>query len=515
MKRFKFYAVVLLVMSYGCSEEFVTDTKTDGLSDETVFGSESTAVASVTGIYDAFQGEFGGQAGLPNEYNTKSIFTLNKFTQDFIGNGNQDELTSFIVNANDEVMGKMWPIHYNGIGRANSVLANLQPAIDAGNIGEELGSRLIGESLVLRAIFYYYLSSTMGAIPLITEPTGPSDDFFAPRNTQDNIFRQIVIDMTDAVSRLPWSYDNEKGRVTKGTAYAMLGSAHMWLGEYQEAVLAFETLEGNFSLEENFFDIHALSNKNGKESIFELQFDTESDLSWNRNDETTFLTSFTMPNEIGGGGFGGLPTEALFNSFEDGDLRRNATVIGPGEEHPDPSIDISTYERGSNSGLDTPLNTVGTVAEPWTNGGRTGFFGIKQWRDPSPTGWGGPRIFGGSNHIWLRYGEVLLSLAEAAHKSGDDSKAMATIMRVRNRAWGGTAPVPTGSMMDIIFDEYRHEIGGEFSLWPVLRRTGDASGYLFRKFGISTTEEGVILPIPRNQIDINPQLLEPPVDIGN
>ncbi|WP_339727670.1 RagB/SusD family nutrient uptake outer membrane protein [Maribacter stanieri] len=516
MKKSKLLGILtaigsIVMVIYSCSDDALQDSKTDGVSDATVYTSESTAIATITGIYDAFQSAYGGPDGIPAEYNTKAIQTLDRLTQDWKGNGTDEEFRQFELTPDSEIPTKLWPVHYYGIGRANVALLNLQPAIDAGNINEELGSRLIGEALVLRSIFYYYLTGTMGGVPLILEPTTGDSDFFAPRNTAEEVWNQLAFDLEDAADRLPWSYDIEKGRVTKGTAYAMLGSVYMWLGRYDDAVKAFEELEGRFSLEENFLDIHALENKNGKESLFEIQFNDNGDLGWNRNEEKTYLQSFNMPSEINGGSYGGIPTVALYDSFEAGDLRRDFTIIAPGEEHPDPLINISDYPNiQANYG---GMNTLGSKEQPWLGNdgsvGRTGYYAVKTWRNPLISGWNGPNIFSGQNHIWLRYGEVLISLAEAQLKSGNGNP-MSTIMRVRNRAWGGLAPVPTGDMMDIIFDEYRHELGGEFSLWLCLRRTGEVGDYMLNEFGITIPTGRDLLPIPRIQIDINPNLEQNP-----
>lgn len=506
-----FTVLTAMLAIYGCSDEFLQDTKTNGISDTSVYAEQATTIATVTGIYDGFQGAYGGQPGIPAEYNTKSIFKLNRLTQDWKGNGTDENFIDFDISPDEEIMGKMWPVHYNAIGRANAALLNLPGAIENGVVDSELGNRLIGEALVLRSILYYYLASTMGGVPIVLED---SNNPFAPRSTQDEVFQQLVSDLETAAPNLPWSYDNEKGRVTRGTAYAYLGSCYMWLGEYDKAVDAFEQLEGHYFLEENFLNIHAHANKNGKESLFEIQFDDEGDLGWNRNSEKTFLQSFIMPAEINGGCYGGLPTAALYNSFEDGDLRRDYTIIPPGGEHPDPLINISDYPGvQDNYG---GINTLGTEAEPWlgTDGstGRTGYYSVKLWRNPSTSGWNGPNIFGGQNHIWLRYGEVLISLAEAAFRSGDTGKALDALTQVRNRAWGGIAPpIPGGLSLDAIIKEYRHEIGGEFSLWPTLRRVGDEDA-VEAAFGITIDSgaKNMLLPIPRGEIDINNSLKQNP-----
>ena len=491
---------------YSCSDSFLQDEKYDGLGDELVFASDETASAAVIGVYDTFQAS-------PAEYLTKAVFyPANFLTQDYLNIGSDTFFQTFEIPATFGAFNNFWIINYKGIGRANSALQNLQPAIDAGDVSAELGDRLIGECYALRGILYTLQASNFGGVPLVLEPAGGSTDAFAPRNTQDEVFTQVTLDMQEAIKRLPWSYDEaNKGRLTKATAYGYLGGAYMWLGEYDKAIAAFEALEGHVELEEDFFDIHAYSNKNGKESLFEVQmYDGAGDLSWGHNDNVTFLQSFCMPNEIANGGGYTAATKVLYDSFEEGDERKRATIIGPGETHPDPLINIADYPNvQENFG---GINTCGTVENPWlgTDGlqGRQGYYDVKAWRNPNVDGWSGPNIFGGQNLIFLRYGEILLSLAESYHRIGNDAKAMEYVMKIRNRA--GLTTTPTGDMLDIIMQEYRHEISGEFSLWWVLRRTGAHERYLKENFGVTIPAGRDLMPIPQEQIDINPNLTQNP-----
>ncbi|MCX2680479.1 RagB/SusD family nutrient uptake outer membrane protein [Galbibacter sp. EGI 63066] len=490
----------------GCSEEFLQDQKYDGLSDEVIFSSEETAVASVTGVYDTFQGS-------PIEYLTKAVFyPANFLTQDFLNIGADTFFQTFEIPTTFPAFNNMWIQNYKGIGRANTALDNLLPAVERGDIDAELGNRLMGECYAIRGILYSLLASNFGGVPIVVEPAGGNVDAFAPRNTQDEVFQQIVLDMQEAVKVLPWSYDAENlGRVTKGTAYAYMGSAYMWLGEYEKAIEAFEALEGHYTLEEEFLDIFAYDNQNGKESIFEIQlYDSEGDLGWGHTDNVTFLQSFTMPNEIANGGGYSAAAKALYDSFESGDERKLATVIGPGDEHPDPLINISDYPNiQENFG---GINTCGTIDEPWLGidglPGREGYYGVKTWRNPTVDGWSGPNIFGGRNLIFMRYGEVLLSLAECYHRLGDNATAMDYVMQVRNRA--GLTDEPSGNMIDVIIDEYRHELVGEFSLWWLFRRTGEHERYLQEEFGVTVPSGRDLMPIPQEQIDINPNLTQNP-----
>lgn len=509
--KIKFIAAfgALLFVGSGCSDDFLQDEKTNGLSDEIVYSSPETATAVVTGIYDTFQ------AG-PSEYLTKAVFyPANFLTQDFLNVGADTFFQTFEIPTNFSAFNGMWVQNYAGIGRANSALASLPAAIEAGNIDAELGNRLIGEATAIRGMLYYLLTANFGGVPLVLEPAGGNVDAFAPRNTQDEVFEQIAVDMEAAALLLPWSYDDaNKGRATKGMALAYAGSAYMWLGQYDKAITAFEALDGHYTLETEFLDIHANANANGMESIFEVQFyDEAGDLSWGRNDNVTFLQSFCMPQEAGGGGAYAVATQGLYDSFEAGDTRKAASVIGPGDEHPDALINISDYPNvADNFG---GINTCGTVDAPWlgTDGSesfRNGHYGVKTWRNPNTDGWSGANLFSGQNLIFLRYGEVLLSLAEAYHKTGNDAQAMEYVMQIRDRAWGGSAPTPTGDMIDVILNEYRHEIAGEFSLWWVLRRTGEHVRYLDEEFGVTVPNGKDLMPIPETQRAANPNLTQNP-----
>lgn len=506
LNKIKVLIASALVFCMGCSEDYLVNIKHDSLTSDIVFSDPETAAAVVTGVYDTFQGG-------PVEYLMKAIFyPANFLTQDFKNIGSDEFFQTFEIPVNFGAFNSMWTQNYMGIGRANNAIYNINIMIEEGKIEEEYGNRLVAESTALRGILHTFLASNFGGVPIILKTAEQIENPKAPRNTQEEVFQQVVADMQFAIEHLPWEYPtSEQGRVTKGAAYAYLGNAYMWLEEYQNAIEAFEKLDGHYFLEEDFLHIHANSNPNGKESIFEIQqYDESGNLSWGRDDNANFTQSFTMPQEVGGGGGYAVPTEALYESFEEGDERKLATVIGPGDEHPDPIIDISDYPNvQENYG---GINTIGTVEDPWLGRdglpGREGYYGVKLWRNPKVDGWGGPNLFGGQNLIFLRYGQVLLSLAESYHKVGNDAKAMEYVMRIRNRA--GLETVPEGEAMNIILNEYRHELAGEFSLWWVLRRSGGHVEYIQEKFGISIPKGHDLMPIPQVQIDVNHNLKQNP-----
>lgn len=500
------FMVTAIVSINSCSDDYLQDTKRDGLNSEIVFASDATAEAAINGVYDALQGS-------PSEFIVKGIYyPANYLTQDWLNIGADTFFQSFEIPVTFEPFNAQWKQSYAGIGRANTALEALGPAIQNGKVSDSLGSRLIGECYGVRGVLYSLIASNFGGVPLVLQPAGGDVDAFAPRNTQAEVFQQVVLDMQEAVERLPWEYDtNNIGRLTKGAAYAYMGSAYMWLGEYEKAIDAYEKLEGHYTLEEEFLDIHAYANPFGKESIFELGMSNAGGaFGFNdHQDDVTFWQSFCMPWEISNGGSYSAGTKEFYDSFEAGDDRKLATILGPGDENPDPVININEYVNVffNYDGI----NTVGTVENPWKGndgleGERTGYYMEKSWRNPNVKGWGSAQLFGDNNIILLRYGQIMISLAECYHKSGNDAMAMQYINRIRNRA--NLTNQPTGDMMTIILDEYRHELSGEFSLWFLYRRSGNASSYLNEKFGVTVPQGHELMPIPQQQIDANPNLIQ-------
>lgn len=491
-----------LVFPQSCSKSFLEQKNTSGITEDALFKKPEDGIALVTGIYNTFHDV---------DFMLKALwYQANFLTQDFQNYGADVFFKTYEVPTDFGALNTFWTRAYQGIARANSAFPIIEKMRSANIISEDLAKRLTGEAYFLRGVLYYYLASNFGGVPL--ELKTVTDDGRHPRNTQDEVFAAVAEDMKKAADLLPWKEDlapADLGRANKGAALAYLGDAQMWLKKYSDAVQSYKQLQGHFQLEPKFIDIHDFNNQNGKESIFEVQFIAGADMSWNHTNNNHWLASFGMPEEITQFGYA-YATADLYNSFEPGDQRKAATVIGPGDTHPDPKCQISKYPRViSNFG---GINTCGTKANPWkgSDKARSGYYGVKTWRDPNVTGnTGDIYIFSGQNVIMMRYGQVLLSLAEALHKSGNDGEAMDIINnQIRHRA--GLGPVSGTNVMNSLLDEYRHELAGEMSLWYMLRRSGEHLRFVKEKYGITVPAGKDLMPIPQIQIGLNQQLTQNP-----
>ena len=493
--------VVLLPLS--CKESYLEQKNTQGVTEDALFKKEADGVALVTGIYDTFHDV---------DFTLKALwYQANFLSQDFKNYGADTFFETYEVPTSFAALDLFWSRAYQGIARANSAVPIIANMRTNKVLSDAMANRLTGEALFLRGLFYYYLASNFGGVPLELQTV--TDDGRHPRNTQEEVFAAVAADMKAAADLLPWQQDLaavDIGRATKGAALAYLGDAQMWLKKYTDAATTYEQLTGRYALEPNFINIHEFSNQNGKESIFEIQYIAGSDMSWGHTNDSHWLTSFGMPEEISQFGYA-YADKKLYDSFEAGDTRKFPTVIGPGDVHPSPAIQIKNYPLVKEKW--GGINTLGTVAKPWKGSDnlRSGYYGVKTWRDPSTTGNSGnpTNIFSGQNLILMRYGQVLLSKAEALAKSGKNADALSVVNnQIRKRA--GLAAATSTDVTKVLLDEYRHELAGEFSLWFMLRRSGEQLNYVKDKYGIIVPPGKDLMPIPQKQIATNQKLVQNP-----
>ena len=521
----------------GCSKGFLEKKDTSHISEDALFHRPQDGISLVNAIYDGFQHN-------NQSFVLKSLwYNANYTSQDYFNWGADVSYNTYLFPTDFGSLGAFWNLSYQGIARANSAIPIIAKMRTDNVIDQKQADFLTGQTYFLRGVYYYYLACTFGGVPL--ELKTVTDDGLHPRSSQDSVFASVSSDMTIAAGLLPWPQDlatADRGRATKGAALGYLGSAQMWLKKYPDAVTTFNQLLPHYTLLPDFMSIHEYNNQNNAESIFELQFalpgGATPDWSYNNN-EVTWMSSFMWPWETSNFGYT-YCNKLLYTSFEAGDKRKVATIVGPGDTLASPGIvtigGIKAYPQviaGFNGKLSLPashwtgtdgniINTVGKPSDPWLGDQpgqlRSGYYGAKFWRDPNVSGNtpspkdGKNHIFGDQDVVMLRLGEILLSKAEAQSKSGDQAGAAATLQLVRNRAWGGTAPAsPFGpDFMQMILQEYRHELSGEMSLWYDLRRTGIQVDYIKNTFGLTIPAGHDLLPIPASAISSNPTLQQNP-----
>ncbi|MBD3588435.1 RagB/SusD family nutrient uptake outer membrane protein [Bacteroides sp. GM023] len=206
---------------------------------------------------------------------------------------------------------------YAGIQRANIVLRYIDK-VPASGITESDRATIKGEALTLRAYQYFLLVSNYGAVPLRLIPSN-EDEADKKASPESEIWAQVEKDLLAAIKdgNLPENRPAEqKGRIERGAAITILGKVYATQHKYAEAKTLLKGLidssysyfDGSnpgkrYRLMENFVDNFTTANENNAESVFELQYSSDGDMSWGNEGGISLgssLAQFVGPAKSGG-----------------------------------------------------------------------------------------------------------------------------------------------------------------------------------------------------------------------
>ena len=235
---------------------------------------------------------------------------------------------------------KLWQAIYTSTARANDVIAKLEARPDG--VSEKIARQVVGEAKFLRAYYLNYAVQLWGPVPIVTTVGGGVN---AVRSSETEVYQQIVNDLTDAADKLPEVSEygqGDIGRATRGAANAALAKVYLTWAQVDDnlndeqrreyfdkaAQYAQKVIDSNqYALEEEFYDNWNNQNRNGKESIFAIQFYLGS--STRNNDASgnnhlchcSFSTSYSvaLPHIAPG------PDNTVENSYLPGDQRKDVS----------------------------------------------------------------------------------------------------------------------------------------------------------------------------------------------
>lgn len=460
----KLNIITIALVSLGlvsCSEKLDLAPVTEKAANN-FYSSESEIESAISGVYAALQN--GGLYGL-DLIGVGEISGEDTFEEIAANDGGRfGQLDDFSTNAGNDLVGDIWRESYEAIQRANIVLNRID-AIEFENSG--LKNIRIGEMKFLRGLLYFNLVRLYGDVPLVVEETtNPSDYFGQGRTSASEVYAQVISDLNDAIQSLPTA--KSSGRPAKGAAQVVLADVQMNMGNYGDAVtnLAAVVNSNVYSLAASTSQIFGVANEGNSEILFEVQY--ASGVDGNNEGETAasqFRPSGTTANAKGHN----LPSAEFVALYEAGDTRRNDYI-----------------------GQEPALNPF--------------YFSLKY--EVSGTG----ANDGGSDHIVIRYADVLLKYAEALNESGGANAANYLNM-VRNRAGLANTTASTQSeLRDAIEKERRLELIGEGHRWFDLKRTGKAvqtmnAWFSANSINVTISADNLILPVPQSQLDTDPALL--------
>jgi tetratricopeptide (TPR) repeat protein len=384
---------------------------------------------------------------------------------------------------------------YHGVSRSNLV-------INKSVVSSDLSARYVAEAKVLRALYYFELTTWFGDVPLRLEYAKNLVEA-KERTPQAEVWAQIEKDLTEAIPVLPDknnfpNNDIDKFRVHKQAAQALLGKAHLYQGEWSAALTQFEAIiaqEGVLvGLETNFADVTKKETEWGIESLLEASFISENNtwgtVQWNRQANDNRHIQLSGPRGPWEGGTSGInagwgfmpPTAKLYNAYDAADtIRRLNTIISNAELQ-------SRYGGNFTDGWDTEgmVRTKYTTFESETN------------MDGVAT----PELNYGTNWRLIRYADVLLMAAEAYYRDGNEGEARTQLNKVRARADVEDVTATGTDLFDAIVNERQVELAYEGHRFRDLVRWGLANQEL-ASLGFEAGKHE-FFPIPLDEINSNP-----------
>ncbi|GAB4019005.1 SusD family outer membrane lipoprotein NanU [Spirosoma migulaei] len=505
MKTYKLTITLVgcLVASSGlfsCQDQLREVIPQTSLNQSLVLSDANAAQTLYTGVYSSFR-----------SYHS-TLFTLGEMRSDIWSDGlfTESEDTglkqywSHNISATNVPLDN-WGGLYNLIDRVNTVI-KLFPGAP---LDDAKRKTYLAEMYGMRAFVYYTLLRTWGGVPITTEPVtavGNLTDLYKARSTPDEVMKLIKSDLEQSLTLFAGNNAFATKRVnwSRAATLTLKGDVFIWSGthmgggnaDFTTAKSALEEVKAlpTLGLQATFADIFDPAKKsNNKEIIFAINYE--------KNEATqgvygNFLVNTTQAGTLFFDPVPG-PAVAVNAAYP---LVSGASRVGMS------SATIAKLSDPKDQRIRPSFRVMyrNTAGFPIAGVMLTKFIGRVD---------SGIQLYDTDFPIY-RYADVLLLLAEATTKLGNDPSA--DINAIRARAYGtGFTPYTNGSQeanMNAILDEYLREFIGEGKRWWALRRAGNA--YVFAAVNPvylpATQAFKLVLPISISMLNTDPKLVQTP-----
>jgi starch-binding outer membrane protein, SusD/RagB family len=513
----KIIIVCLIAALTSCSKDFLDKHSLTQIAANSFWKTEQDAILGINGVYDVLQdrslysGTLNGATGLPM-FDNFGDNCYNSFK--FEGPGNYMEANIDPSDAGKNLFTPIWISSYKGIGRANVALENIA-AMPKSAISEANKNALLGQALFLRALFYMNLAVYYQNVPLILKTQSLADAYVA-KNTYKEVADQIVLDLKDAINKLPNTYPaGQYGYATKGAALGLLARFQLYNKDYQGVLDATATLlTMGYSLNPNYAQLFTEAGESSKEIIFSVRFFQDGGVSSN--------------GEMFSATFNGLPKvdqQPMPNLVKDyyctdGKPITTSPLFSAAnpKNNRDPRLAASVYFKNDIFLTDIAKVFAGNTATT---------YGLKKYLRTLNTSASGVGVFnpGGQDFYVLRYADVLLMRAEAMVELNQLTGVYALVNQVRARVTMPTVEAAEGAglsqaaLRNIVRHERRVEMAFEGMRFFDLKRWGTVEqAFLTAKADNIAGYSGIVyrggksetFPIPQSELDANTNLVQNP-----
>ncbi len=359
----------------------------------------------------------------------------------------------------------VWNNGYTGVARCNFAIKGIENSKTAyidqdGNVDEknENRLRLLGEAKVLRAFYYYTLTSFFGDVPFYFDDVEDLETLDRigqlGRMSAVETRKACIEDLEGIAPLLPQTRtsENDGQRLGAAVAWTLIAkmslwnatkdvpaNSEMWYRKALEALKKVEAIYGDFTqydLETNML----WRNKNTPESILEVQhIYTQGGVSYVSNLSSMNLPTKKIVDEV-----------AYFDGVEMPEIGEMATTYAAARPN---RWFISSLQTRNGPDIRAKVNMA------WEyNGQEFASVGTRPWNGPKFWCPGLQASSDGNNYTVFRYADVMLMLAECWLYKKDFGKSIAYLDKTRVRAGIGPYTFRTEARLE---EEIRNERGRE------------------------------------------------------
>lgn len=506
----------------GCNKDLLNKVPNDRISNDIFWQTEADAVLGANAVYTSLD--------------DLVIFFWDAISDIGHVNATTAAVSEFVRGQHNSLTPQVraeWARRYDGIYAANTFFANVGKVQNA---NPQVITRLTGEVRTLRAYHYLYLAAVYGDVPLITEPIDIEKGKTITRTEVNKIWDFVAQELDKAVTELPVT-QIQKGRITKGAAFALKARAMLFAGRLQEAATAAKAVMdlNVYTLYPAYKNLFTYAAESNSEVILEKGFLVGT---YSHN-----VFQFMAPNSQKSSFTTYVPTKTYVDAFEmENGLAITDSASGYDPANPytnrDPRLGYSLFVQGdllpNGFGIYRPTpgsgapDAVGSTFLATSTG-----FNLEKYINS--TDFVTPAT-SGLNIILLRYAEILLTYAEAKIELNEIDASVYNAINVVRQRQDVMMPViipgkTQAELREIVRNERIVELGFEGLRYFDLKRWRIAENVLNGKiFGMTyrnssgnliTVEVPAIQnafnptrdylwPIPFNEILLNPNLTQNP-----
>lgn len=248
-----------------------------------------------------------------------------------------------LLEGSNSVLARDWNSYLTDVAQANTIIDNIDKVPDATLTTQER-KEWKAEAKIFRALIWFDMVRIWGHIPVVTKEgvdiTAENIEevyplYYPKQNTPEEVYAQIIKDLTEALPDAPAKAANNKTLFSKSVARALLAKAFAEkpMQNYNKVVqYANEVIADGFTLLPSYADLFSLNAagddlkvRNSAESILEAQYFTGGGnwVSWMfGRDLLDYEENFTWAKWV-------TPSRDLIRAYDaEGDLERlNQSVV--------------------------------------------------------------------------------------------------------------------------------------------------------------------------------------------